>query len=148
MQVTPETAAHADAILEVHALYMEACDHDQAHPDDAEGISQRVDIMLGRSMDLFMHDLASVTQDTARVMFRRTWLEDHRVAQLAAEGLVPYNRPITLDELKAEPPGMVPLLLARATFCRAFHSMPIRTKFMMNWKRFVVNYAQLIPRMY
>lgn len=134
------------ACQEVLDLYLEACRHHLDNPEDADGITQRVDAMLGRSMDLFLWDVKSVTPETTHVMFRRTVITPERIAELAAQGMVPYHRPITLEELVAETPGMVPLLLGRAVFCWKFHCMPVQTIKMGSWRRFVENYAHLLPR--
>lgn len=138
---------HREAIQEVHGLYMAACQHHEANPDDSEGISRLIDTMLGRSMDLFLGFIDAVTPETSRVVFRRTVLTDERRAELARDGMVPYQRPITLEELMAEQPGMVPLLLLRAAFCWRFHSWPVRAMDMRHWKRFVANYAERLPNL-
>lgn len=140
-----DESSHRQACQEVLDLYLEACRYHLDNPDDTEGVTQRVDATMGRSMDLFLWDVESVTPDTTRIMFRRTVLTPERIAELAAEGMMPYQRPITLEELLAETPGMVPLLLARAVFCWKFHYMPVRTRLMQHWRRFVENYAERLP---
>ena len=96
--------------------------------------------MLAQSLDAYLYDVDSVTQDSVRIMLKRSVLTPARIAELAAEGLNPYNRPVTEEELRQETPGMIPILLARAVLCIGFHSMPIKTSYITQWHRFCEHY--------
>lgn len=138
----------SDAITETVRLYAEVCAYYAANPEDKIGISQRFDAVLAQSLDAYLYDVDSVTQDGVRVMLRRSVLSAARIAELAAEGMTPYNRPITEAELRQEKPGMIPILLARAVLCMGFHFMPINTKHVTQWHRFCEYYARKIPNSY
>lgn len=138
--------AFAAAVDEVVGLYTAICDHHQANPGEHEVLSNMFGTMLGVAMDHFIHDIDTVEVDAVRVMFRRTVLSEERIAELARDGISPYNRPVTREELLQETPGMIPLLLARAVLCWRFHSMPIHPRLMgPSWRRFVGHYACKLP---
>lgn len=141
-----ENEAFSSAVDEVVALYQAVCDHHQANPQEYEVLSGMFGRMLERALDHFLHDIGSVTMEAVKVMFRRTVLTEERLAELSRDGIQPYNRPVTREELLAETPGMIPLLLARAVFCWRFHSMPIHPRLMgPSWPRLVEHYARLLP---
>ena len=135
-----ETNAHRAAVDEVHALYLAACDHSQSNPDDREGIAQRVDQMLGRSMDLFMRDLDTVTPDTCRVILRRA---TNKNRHKAADDLPFYSCPVSAEELLSENPNMIPLLLFR--MCSHLHTMNMDIRLVTSFERFVTNYGPRLP---
>ena len=144
-----DNVAFSNAVDEVVALYQAICDHHQADPQEREVLSEMFGTMLGVAMDHFVHDIDSVHPDAVKIMFRRTVLTEQRIAELAQEGIQPYNRPVTREELLAETPGTIPLLLARAVFCWRFHGMPIHPRLMgPSWTRFVGHYACKLPSMY
>ena len=101
----------------------------------------------GTPLTLHEHDGArSIRVGGVELMSTRQHHSEERLAELARDGIQPYNRPVTREELVQETPGMIPLLLARAVFCCRFHNMPIHPRLMgPNWPRFVDHYACKLP---
>jgi len=101
--------------------------------------------VLAQSLDAYLYDVDSVTQDSVRIMLKRSVLTPARIAELASEGMTLYNLPITEAELQQETPGMIPILLARAVLCIGFHYMLIKICYVTQWHRFCEHYARKLP---
>lgn len=136
-----EDREFAAAVTEVFRLYTEIVEYHSANPKDEEGVSTRIGLLLALAMDRFVHDVDGISRDDVSLMLRRTSLSDWNLADMAKDGIEPYHRPLTIGELMRERPGMIPILLARATFCCKFHSMPVMPHyFQETWRRFVQHY--------
>lgn len=144
--MTMDVAAFESAVDEVVVLYHAICEYHKANPEERVVISGMFGRMLDVAMDHFLHDIDNVHMDAVKIMLRRTVLTEKRIAELARENINPYNRPVTREELLAETPGMIPLLLARAVLCWRFHYMPVYIQHIgPSWDRFAKNYISKLP---
>lgn len=87
------------AVNEVMSLYQDLCDHHRSNPDESEVLSQMFGTMLGVALDHFLHDIDNVNPYAVNVLFRRTRLSKEQEADLAREGLRPYQKPLTREDL-------------------------------------------------
>lgn len=144
---------HSQDIKEVHELYLDLYQHLHSNPQDRDGIIHRFAALLERSMDLFLPYLEPFTPHRDRWII---WIRTHTSFCLNESHWIdikqwvgdpgPYHCPITLVELAAVKPGLIPMLLARV--CLVFHGMPIwsgLSTFPPIWGRFAQSYWNHIP---